>query len=176
MIPIQGAYTLTIETPAGPLTITAVSEGVKHVDFDRGGRQAARVAAGRYIALSGMPFPVEEQVTAYFKKQLKAFTLPLLPEGTPFMQRVWRELLAIPYGEVISYQEQARRCGLPRDTRAVGQCNEQNPLPVLIPCHRVISASGLGGYAGGPGFKHALLLLEGAALQRGGPASTNGAD
>jgi methylated-DNA-[protein]-cysteine S-methyltransferase len=103
------------------------------------------------------------QLRAYFAKKLTRFDLPLQPEGTPFQIEVWRELQTIPYGKVISYGELAKRIGKPRASRAVGGANGSNPIPIIIPCHRVIGSNGkLTGYAGGLHIKEALLKLESA--------------
>ncbi len=103
----------------------------------------------------------KRQLKSYFEGGLKAFTLPLAPEGTPFMRRVWEELRNIPYGETISYRELACRAGNEKAFRAVGQANGRNPIMVVIPCHRVINADGgLGGYGGGLHNKKLLLELE----------------
>lgn len=103
----------------------------------------------------------KEQLTAYFSGKTTAFDLPLQPEGTEFQQKVWAELLKIPYGETITYLELAVRLGDPKAVRAVGTANGRNPLAILIPCHRVIGAGNkLTGYAGGIGRKKFLLELE----------------
>ncbi len=105
----------------------------------------------------------KRQLDAYFAGQLERFDLPLAPEGTAFQQRCWQVLTEIPFGETISYGEQARRVGRPGAARAVGQANGANPLPIIIPCHRVVAADGgLGGYTGGLSIKRRLLVLEGA--------------
>ena len=91
----------------------------------------------------------------------KNFTIPLNPKGTPFQKKVWKELLKIPYGEVISYQELAKRVGNIKAQRAVGGANNKNPIPIFIPCHRVINKNNkLGGYALGLDIKKYLLELE----------------
>ena len=101
------------------------------------------------------------QLAAYFDGRLSAFDLPLAPTGTLFQQRVWAELQRIPYGTTRSYGELARRLGSPNASRAVGLANGRNPLGIIIPCHRVVGASGkLVGYGGGLGRKEALLALE----------------
>jgi methylated-DNA-[protein]-cysteine S-methyltransferase len=106
-----------------------------------------------------------EQLAAYFAGELREFTLPLRPAGTPFQMAVWRALKRVPYGETVSYGELARRLGRPGAARAVGRANALNPLPVIVPCHRVIGADGaLTGYAGGLCIKRALLDLEAAGL------------
>ena len=104
---------------------------------------------------------LEQQLHAYFSGELENFTVPLSPEGTPFQQKVWSELLKIPYGETISYGELARRIGNPNASRAVGLANGSNPIPIIIPCHRVIGSDGkLTGYGGGLPIKEKLLALE----------------
>jgi methylated-DNA-[protein]-cysteine S-methyltransferase len=101
------------------------------------------------------------QLRAYFAGELETFELDLAPEGTPFQQKVWSELLNIPFGETISYGELARRIGNPNASRAVGLANGSNPIPIIIPCHRVIGSNGkLTGYGGGLPIKEKLLALE----------------
>ena len=101
------------------------------------------------------------QLRAYFAGELEAFDLPLAPQGTPFQLAVWKRLCEIPYGETISYGELARRIGNPNASRAVGLANGSNPIPIVIPCHRVIGSNGkLTGYGGGLPIKEKLLALE----------------
>jgi O-6-methylguanine DNA methyltransferase len=108
---------------------------------------------------------VVEQLDEYFRGRRRDFDLELSPRGTEFQLRVWRELTRIPYGETISYQELSRRIGNPSATRAVGRANGANPIPIVIPCHRVIGADGsLTGYGGGIDIKRQLLALEGVRL------------
>jgi methylated-DNA-[protein]-cysteine S-methyltransferase len=107
-----------------------------------------------------------DQLAAYFARDLKEFDLPLAPRGTPFQQRVWEQLLTIGYGETASYGLVARQLGMTNAaSRAVGLANGRNPIPIVIPCHRVIGANGmLTGYAGGLPRKQQLLELEQDAL------------
>ncbi len=99
----------------------------------------------------------------YLAGKRRVFHLPLAPRGTPFQQSVWQALTDIPYGHTITYGELARRVGCPRGSRAVGQANHRNPLPIFLPCHRVVGARGaLTGYAGGVELKQWLLRLEGS--------------
>jgi len=101
------------------------------------------------------------QLHEYFAGKRAAFDLPLAPAGTAFQRKVWRQLQEIPYGETISYGELARRIGNPKASRAVGSANGANPLPIVIPCHRVIAGDGtLGGFGGGLPAKQTLLALE----------------
>ena len=105
------------------------------------------------------------QLAAYFAGELVEFDLALGPRGTAFQRRVWESLIEIPYGETISYAQLAVRIGEPRAIRAVGAANGRNPLPIVVPCHRVIGADGsLTGYAGGLGRKRLLLELEGSLV------------
>ncbi|HNX34843.1 MAG TPA: methylated-DNA--[protein]-cysteine S-methyltransferase [Kiritimatiellia bacterium] len=102
------------------------------------------------------------QLGAYLCGDLKAFALPLAPAGTPFQRKVWRILERIPYGKTVSYKDVAVQAGNPLATRAVGMANHRNPIPVFIPCHRVIGANGtLVGYGGGLAMKTRLLAIEG---------------
>ena len=104
----------------------------------------------------------QRQLLEYFQKERQTFDLPLAPQGTPFQRAVWEELRRIPYGATCTYGDIAARIGRPKAVRAVGQANHHNPLPIFIPCHRVIGKSGaLTGYAGGLALKQALLELEG---------------
>lgn len=102
------------------------------------------------------------QLLDYLAQKRKEFDLPLCPQGTAFQRRVWAELARIPWGETRTYGQLARAMGAPKAARAVGQANHRNPIPIFIPCHRVIGADGtLTGYAGGLHFKRMLLQLEG---------------
>jgi methylated-DNA-[protein]-cysteine S-methyltransferase len=126
----------------------------------RGGSRAAAIAAG-WIHDRG---PFDEaigQLEAYFEGERREFDLPLAPEGTPFQREVWEMLRKIPYGETVSYGELARRLERPGSSRAVGAANGRNPIPIVIPCHRVVGADGsLTGFGGGLEVKRRLLALE----------------
>ncbi|MEG1536870.1 MAG: methylated-DNA--[protein]-cysteine S-methyltransferase [Clostridiales bacterium] len=103
----------------------------------------------------------KEQLTAYFNGERQRFTIPLQPDGSPFQLRVWQALTTIPYGKTASYGQIAAAIGKPTAARAVGSANHQNPIAILIPCHRIIGADGsLTGYGGGLPLKQALLDLE----------------
>ena len=105
------------------------------------------------------------QLDAYFDRRLRQFDLPLAPRGTPFQLDVWRMLQTIPYGGTWSYADLARRIGRPAAIRAVGAANGRNPIPIVIPCHRVIGTNGrLVGFGGGLPVKQWLLQLEGCLL------------
>lgn len=130
----------------------------------RGDAEIARDAARRGEAVawdSDRAAPAAAQLGEYFAGRRTAFDLPLAPRGTAFQQRVWAELARIPFGETVSYRALAARVGNPAAVRAVGRANATNPLPVVVPCHRVIGADGsLTGYAGGVPAKEWLLALE----------------
>ena len=103
----------------------------------------------------------ETQLSEYFAGERSDFDIPLLLEGTDFQQSVWQELLKIPYGQTLSYGDLAVKLGKQGGMRAVGSANGKNPIPIIVPCHRVIAADGsLGGYSGGLDIKHKLLDLE----------------
>ena len=142
-------------SPVGPLTLQSHGEAVCAVLFGRRGEPAeADTAVLRQC---------EEELTAYFAGELRTFTVPLRPVGTPFQLSAWDALRKIPYGETRTYGEIAAAIGKPRACRAVGMANNRNPISILIPCHRVIGAGGaLVGYGGGLEVKKFLLKLEGA--------------
>ncbi len=147
-----------VATPVGPLTVVVDGDGrLVQVRFGES-RGAAGRDPGRCAEVSG-------QLLEYFGRQRRRFELQLAPDGSDFQQRVWREVAAIPYGETRSYGEVAGRLGGGAVARAVGLANATNPIPIVIPCHRVVGADGaLVGYGGGLAVKAALLRLEGATL------------
>lgn len=149
----------TVDSPVGPLVLAGEERGLRFLLFGRG-RSVTKPHPDWEPDRGLLEEPVR-QLTAYFKGHLKAFDLPLAPQGTPFQCAVWSELQRIPYGETISYAELARRIGNPHAVRAVGLANGQNPIAIVIPCHRVIGSNGsLTGYGGGLPTKQALLALE----------------
>ena len=150
-----------VDTPIGPLGLIASDVALEGVVFD-----------GRRIRSEGSAPVLEEaarQLTAYFDGDLVAFDLPLELHGTDFQRQCWLALATIPYGQTVSYGEQARRLGFGSDkARAVGAANGSNPLPIVLPCHRVIGADGsLTGFGGGLHVKRFLLEHEGALLPLG---------
>ena len=152
---------LTVETPLGRLTVVADETAVEELCLP--GETPEETIPERRTPLLCR---VEKELQEYFRGTRQDFNLPLAPAGTPFQQRVWQELRRIPYGRTASYGEIAGRIGLPKASRAVGQANHCNPIPILIPCHRVIAAhGGLGGYGGGPDIKIRLLQLEGTPME-----------
>ncbi|HIS75551.1 MAG TPA: methylated-DNA--[protein]-cysteine S-methyltransferase [Candidatus Merdivicinus excrementipullorum] len=145
-------YLLHLESPIGPLTLTEEDGALIRLDFGKKGQ------AGPETTLLA---EAKKQLEQYFSGTLRSFTLPLRPEGTPFQQKVWAALLQIPWGETRTYGQVAAMIGQPKACRAVGMANNRNPLPIFIPCHRVIGANGqLTGYAGGLSAKEHLLSLE----------------
>jgi len=150
-----------LDSPIGPLGLVASDEALRAVLFD-GGRVRPE---GRSPVLDD----AAHQLDSYFAGELVTFDLPLELHGTEFQRRCWLALASIPYGQTVSYGEQARRLGLGADAaRAVGAANGRNPLPIVLPCHRVIGADGsLTGFGGGLSVKRFLLEHEGALLPIG---------
>ena len=142
----------TIESPVGPLTITAADGAITAVDFGLGGGPRPN---------GGLLEEAARQLAEYFAGTLREFTLPLAPSGTSFRLKVWAAMQAIPYGQTRSYGDLAR--ALDSAPRAIGGACGANPIPLIIPCHRVIGAGGtLGGFSGGAGCdtKRQLLAME----------------
>lgn len=157
-------YYTHMATPIGQLLLVSDEAGLRQIVFPKNG-----IAAGPeqdwLQDRSAFREPML-QLDAYFTGQLEIFDLRLAPEGTPFQQNVWHELCKIPYGKTISYGELARRIGNPKASRAVGLANGSNPIPIIIPCHRVIGSNGrLTGYGGGLHLKEKLLALEKKQIQ-----------
>lgn len=149
-------------SPVGPLRIAASDAGVHAIEFDA---QRHPVPRDRRWREGAHPLldALAAQLDAYFEARLTRFDLPLAPEGTDFQRSVWFGLASIPYGETRSYAQMAARLGRPSATRAVGAANGRNPIPIVLPCHRVIGADGsLTGFGGGLPAKRFLLRLEGA--------------
>jgi methylated-DNA-[protein]-cysteine S-methyltransferase len=149
----------TIPSPLGEIFLARNETGLSHICFQEG--TTAMTPEPGWLPDPAAFEDVTGQLQAYFAGERKEFALPLAPEGTPFQLTVWQALQTIPYGLTISYGELAREIGQPTASRAVGAANGRNPLPIVIPCHRVIGQDGsLTGYGGGLRFKKALLSLE----------------
>jgi len=149
-----------LDSPIGPLLIAGDARAVTRIAFPKNGKPAPPQPAWTESP-KGTVGEAMRQLREYFSGKRREFDLPLAPEGTPFQKIVWRGLQAIPYGETISYGELARRVGNPKASRAVGAANGKNPLPIVVPCHRVIGAGGkLVGFGGGLPVKRALLAIE----------------
>ena len=148
-----------IASPLGALLLASDEKGLREINF-MGGRHPAHPKPEWKANASALKEAIR-QLRAYFAGELTDFDLPLAPQGTEFQQNVWAELCNIPYGETMSYGELARRIGNPKACRAVGLANGSNPIPIIIPCHRVIGSNGkLTGYGGGLPIKEKLLALE----------------
>ena len=155
-----------IDSPVGPLMLAADEAGLRHIEFRDNRHPADR--SDWHGGDSEVLQAAEAQLGEYFAGQRRVFDLPLAPRGTDFQLCVWRALAQIPYGETISYAQLAQRLGNPNGTRAVGAANGRNPLPIVLPCHRVIGADGgLTGFGGGLPTKELLLRLEGALPETG---------
>jgi len=151
-----------LETEVGGLRLRMVAgdAGVRAIEFS-----PATAMGGGPSERNPVLMETVRQLRAYFAGDLRRFDLPLDLAGTPFQQRVWHELLEIPYGETRSYCQIACNLGAPVAVRAVGAANGANPVPIVVPCHRVIGASGkLVGYGGGLPLKRRLLALERGSL------------
>ena len=151
-----------VDTPIGRLTLVATDAGIRRVLWEGKELEAGDPAGGEQILEAAA-----QQVKEYFDGSRRSFDLPLDLVGTPFQQKAWLALATIPFGETVSYAEQARRVGSPKAFRAVGAANGRNPVPIVLPCHRVIGSNGsLTGFGGGLGTKEVLLRHE---SQHGAP-------
>ncbi len=148
-----------VESPIGPLMLAGEADVLHVLAFQSGSRAQGPDAS--WTLAPGAFRRVRAELDRYFAGTLREFRSPVAPAGTEFQRRVWEELRRIPYGETISYLELARRIGNEKAVRAVGLANGANPLPVIVPCHRVIGSNGsLVGFGGGLAIKRALLDLE----------------
>ena len=145
---------LSLHTPVGDITIAEEDGAIVSVDWGWGRDQTITPLLARAHA----------QLDEYFDGTRRDFDLNLAPHGTEYRQRVWRELIRIPYGETRTYGDIAARAG--GSARSVGQANGHNPIPILIPCHRVLAGAGIGGYSGGDGLSTKRYLLDLESPQR----------
>jgi methylated-DNA-[protein]-cysteine S-methyltransferase len=155
------AFAMPMATPIGPLVLGSDGERLIGVWLPNDARAPRPSGPDAPPVLRDAATQLEE----YFARGRQAFDVPLGLDGTDFQKDVWAELACIPYGETISYGELARRVGRPKGSRAVGQANGRNPIPIIVPCHRVVAGDGIGGYGGGLPVKRALLALEGVPTQ-----------
>lgn len=153
-----------MNSPVGLLFLAATEKGLYRVQF---GSSLPTAASDEVWIEDGSKLArCEKELQAYFRRELREFTLPLDLHGTPFQVRCWEALCTIPYGATGSYASIAVRVGSPNAFRAVGQANHNNPIAIIVPCHRVIGADGtLTGYGGGLGVKEKLLRLEAGEIQ-----------
>lgn len=155
-------FTRIIDSPVGPLFLAASDAGLHAVEFTEHRHPVARGDGWRDGAHPVLD-ATAQQLAGYFAGTRQTFDLPFAARGTPFQRQVWDALTRIPYGRTASYVELARMVGKPSASRAVGAANGRNPLSIVVPCHRVIGASGaLTGFGGGLPTKAFLLTLEGA--------------
>ena len=153
------------KSPQGDVLVARTESGLTHISFQEGTKPVSLQL--HWVKDDVMLGEAREQLHAYFYGELQKFDLRLAPEGTEFQWRVWDALRGIPCGETVTYAEVAGMIGQPTATRAVASANARNPLPIVVPCHRVIGSDGkLRGYAGGLDIKAALLDLEGAKMGR----------
>jgi len=156
---VNRTYYSWFESPVGVLLLAGSEAGLKLVRFSA--RTRTRSVDADWHQDSAVFTDVVDQLKSYFAGERKAFDLPLVLEGTTFQKRVWTALQNIPYGETVSYKVLAERVGSPKAVRAVGAANGANPIPIIIPCHRVIGNDGsLTGFGGGLPLKKRLLELE----------------
>lgn len=147
---------LAVAVPGSRLLLECGNQGLRRIAFLTEAESTIK-SQGSHPVLQ----EAARQIQAYFAGEIRAFELPLDLEGTEFQRRVWQALRAIPYAETITYQDLAKCIGQPKASRAVGSANGRNPLPIVIPCHRVIATGGgLGGYSCGIAYKRMLLELE----------------
>lgn len=151
-------------SPLGKLRLVSNGQALTHIEFE--GRYTRDEQVLEQERCDDILDRCRRQLQAYFSGEHQPFDMPLAPSGTDFQLQVWRALQAIPYGTVCSYADIARRIDRARAIRAVGAANGRNPLPIVVPCHRVIGSDGsLTGFAGGLEAKTLLLQLEGALPQ-----------
>jgi methylated-DNA-[protein]-cysteine S-methyltransferase len=160
----------TMDTPIGPLLLASTEEGLCFIEFGEEEKALTRLLRwSRKMFLGVAPVRNDQrnemaktQLLEYFAGKRKQFDVPIVLYGTPFQKAVWTELTRIPYGETRSYKEIASAIGADKAVRAIGGANNRNPIPIIVPCHRVIGSNGsLVGYGGGLSIKEHLLKLEG---------------
>ena len=161
---METLYYSRVESPVGPLAIGVSQTGLVALQFDRKHRfPPADTRQTTWVESSEPTAEWRSQLEEYFRGERRRFTLPLDLRGTDFQKRCWQALLEIPYGETRTYADQARAIGRPQAFRAVGTANHDNPIAIVVPCHRVLASNGsLCGYGGGLDVKQKLLELEGA--------------
>ena len=152
----------TLPSPIGTLTIVANADGIVAIDWEGETAHQAVVGDGEIVDVAADEHPVltvaVRQLGEYFDGSRTAFDIPLAPAGTPFQHQAWEALVRIPFGETVSYGEQADMLGDRNKARAVGAANGRNPIPIVVPCHRVVGSNGqLTGFAGGLDAKAWLL-------------------
>jgi O-6-methylguanine DNA methyltransferase len=157
-------YYSRMQSPIGGLVVGVSETGLAIIEFDQGDFPKGRLARTvDWVESEERTAPAIQELQEYFEGKRRAFTVPLDLRGTEFQKKCWNALLKIPYGETRSYAQIARSVDCPQGFRAVGMANHDNPVPIIVPCHRVLASDGsLGGYGGGLEVKRQLLELEGA--------------
>lgn len=149
------------ESPHGQMLLVAVEEGLSGIYFEGQKYHPGIVPDWLRDAHHAPLRQMKRELAEYFGRERERFDTALAPQGTPFQQSVWKAISSVTFGETITYGELARRAGCPGSVRAVGSATGRNPLTIVVPCHRIVGASGsLTGYAGGLDRKRALLALE----------------
>lgn len=157
-----------VDSPVGPLLLAASDDALVAIEFHRNRHPVKRHANWRE-GDNAVLRRVQRQLDEYFAGIRRSFDVPLAPQGTPFQREVWNALARIPYGDTWSYRDVAVSIGKPDAVRAVGAANGRNPIPIVLPCHRVIGSDGaLTGFGGGLPTKAFLLRLEGALPRQAG--------
>jgi len=157
-------YYSRMNSPIGSLVVGVSDEGLAIIEFDQGEFPKGRLAqSAHWVESNDRTAVAVRELKEYFEGKRQDFTVPLDLRGTEFQKKCWRALLKIPYGKTRSYAQIAKTVGCPKGFRAVGMANHDNPVPIIVPCHRVLASDGtLGGYGGGLDVKRKLLELEGA--------------
>lgn len=174
---VESVATRLVESPLGMLCVSAKRHGLVAIEIGASSPPASNQSSSicepsEVDEIGGLLDVAEQQLGEYFAGHRRGFDLPVVMSGTDFQRQAWAALDTIAYGETISYAEQARRMGRPGAARAVGSANGRNPIPIVVPCHRVIGADGsLTGYTGGVWIKRFLLDHE-RAMCAGGSGST----
>jgi len=159
---IDTVFFSTKEISGIQFKIYSSNKGIKHIFLNKSDENFEDANIAGIDPNDPLMFQVFNQLTEYFNNRRKIFTVPLDLQGSDFQVQVWNELLTIPYGKAISYKTLAERIGNKDSVRAVGKANGSNPVPIIVPCHRVINSDGsLGGYSAGLPVKRKLLELEG---------------
>ncbi|HVB90694.1 MAG TPA: methylated-DNA--[protein]-cysteine S-methyltransferase [Acidimicrobiales bacterium] len=152
-------FTMPLDTPVGRLVLESDGDALIGIWLPTQSQPARGSGHDAPPVLKDAATQLEE----YFARERTEFDVPMVLDGTVFQKEVWAELTRIPYGTTISYGELARRVGRPKGPRAVGQANGRNPIPIMVPCHRVLAGDGIGGYGGGMAMKRTLLATEGVS-------------
>ncbi|WP_312112946.1 methylated-DNA--[protein]-cysteine S-methyltransferase [Brevibacillus reuszeri] len=171
----------TMESPIGPLVLASTEEGLCYIEFadeEYGLETLHRWCKKTFLGISperddAINETAKMQINEYFAGERQTFDLPIVLYGTPFQKTVWNELKNIPYGETRSYKDIALAIGASKAVRAIGGANNRNPIPIIIPCHRVIGSNGaMVGYGGGLSIKEHLLTLEDAQVSMQLPSNS----